>query len=76
MNHYDGPMKNTQQQLDHIYYTLSCRCAALLRLSPAMAICAITWSQNHFPEPNWDMLDFLHPVLLCRITYRTLLEML
>jgi hypothetical protein len=22
MNHYDGPIRNTEQQLDHIYYTL------------------------------------------------------
>jgi hypothetical protein len=21
-------------------------------------------SQNQFPEPNWHMLDFLHPILL------------
>jgi len=33
---------------------------------------------NHFPEPNQQqhMLDFLHPILLCRITYRAPLEML
>jgi hypothetical protein len=32
--------------------------------------------QNHFPEPNRHTLDFLHPILLCRITYRAPLEML
>jgi len=33
-------------------------------------------SQNHFPKPNWHTLDFLHPMLLCRITNRAPLEML
>jgi hypothetical protein len=32
--------------------------------------------QNHFPEPNQHTLDFLHPFLLRRITYRAPLEML
>jgi hypothetical protein len=32
--------------------------------------------QNHFPEPNQHTLDFLHPILLRRITYRAPLEML
>ncbi len=29
-----------------------------------------------FPEPNRHTLDFLHPILLCRITYWAPLEML
>jgi len=66
MNHYDGPIRNTEQQLVHIYYTLFCRCGALLRLSPATATCAIIQHR----------LDFLHPILLCRITYGAPLEML
>jgi hypothetical protein len=38
---------------------------------------AIMRSQiNHFPEPNQHMLDSLHPILLCGITYRAPLEML
>jgi len=28
MNHYDGPIRNTEQQLDHISYTLFSRCNA------------------------------------------------
>jgi hypothetical protein len=28
MNHYDGPIRNTEQKLDHIYYTLFCKCTA------------------------------------------------
>jgi hypothetical protein len=31
---------------------------------------------NHFLEPDGHALDFLHPVLLCRITYRAPVEML
>jgi hypothetical protein len=33
-------------------------------------------SQNHYPEPNQHWLEFLHPILLCRITYGAPLEML
>jgi hypothetical protein len=28
INHYDGPIRNTEQQSDHIYYTLFCKCTA------------------------------------------------
>jgi hypothetical protein len=69
-NHYDEPIRNTEQQVDHIYYTLFCRC------SPAMATRAIMRSQNHFSEPNQHRLNYLHPILLCRITYQALLGML
>ncbi len=62
-----GQIRNTQQQLHHIYYTLFCRCVALLRFLPAMATHAIMRSQNHFPEPNQHTLDFPHPILLCTI---------
>jgi hypothetical protein len=35
-NHYDEPIRNTEQQLDHIYYTLFCMCTPLQqRLVPA-----------------------------------------
>jgi hypothetical protein len=57
------------------YYTLVCRCTALLRLLPATAAtCAIMLIQNHFPEPNRHVLDFLHPISLCRIVYWAPLE--
>jgi hypothetical protein len=45
-------MRNTEQQSDHIYYTLFCRCTPLLRHLPATATSAIMLSQNHFREPN------------------------
>jgi hypothetical protein len=41
----------------------------LLQLLAGTANCAIMLSQNHFPEPNWRVLTFLHPILLCMITY-------
>jgi putative component of membrane protein insertase Oxa1/YidC/SpoIIIJ protein YidD len=55
-----GQIRNTEQRLDHIYYTLLYRSIALLRFlsamvkrfSPAMATHAILQSQNHFCEPN------------------------
>jgi hypothetical protein len=25
--------------------------------------------QIHFAEPNWHVLTFLHPILICRVTY-------
>jgi hypothetical protein len=33
-------------------------------------------SKNRCPEPNWHLFTFLHPILLCRITYWVPLEML
>ncbi len=42
-----------------IFITLfSSRCTALLRFKPASAKMQ---EQNHFPEPNRHMLNFLHP---------------
>ncbi len=41
----------------------------------ATAMCTIMRSQNHFLEPNRHTLDFLHPILLCTITYEAPLEM-
>jgi hypothetical protein len=52
----------SSQQLDHIYYTLFCMCTTLLHLLPTTATRTIMLSQNHFPEPNLHMLDFLHPI--------------
>jgi hypothetical protein len=75
-NHYDGPIRNTEQQSDHIYYTLFCRCTTLLDLSPATANSGILLSQNHFPETTRHIFTFLHPILLPRITYSAPLEML
>jgi hypothetical protein len=31
---------------------------------------------DHFPEPNRHVLNVLHPISLCRVTYRAPLEML
>ncbi len=31
--------------------------------------------QNHFAEPNWHALTFLHPILTCMVTYRALVAM-
>jgi len=41
----------------------------VLCLLPAASNCTIMLSQNYFPEPNWHVLTFLHPILLCTITY-------
>jgi hypothetical protein len=40
----------------------------------APAISYLLDSFLHFPEPNRHVLDFLRPILLCRITYRSPLE--
>ncbi len=69
-----GQSRNTQQQLDHIHYTLLRRCTTLLRLLPATAKFAVMLSQKDSPEPNPHVLTFLHP--MCRITYGAPLEML
>ncbi len=78
MNRYDRPIRNTEQQLDHIYYyTLFHRCTALLLVS------FTSHGNNYAAEPKPPflsqtdiLLDFLHPILLCRITYWAPLEML
>ncbi len=70
-----GQIRNSEQRLNHIYYTLFCKCIALLRFlsamvkrfSPAVAMHAMMLSQNHFPEPNQYTLGFLPPILLCKI---------
>jgi hypothetical protein len=69
-----GHSETVSSKLDHIHYTLFCRFRALLRPQPSMATCAIMLSQNHFSESNRHMFDFVHPILLCRITYRAPLE--
>jgi hypothetical protein len=76
MNHYDEPIKNIEQWLDHIYNIFFHKCTMLLCLLLVTRTCAIIQSQNHFLEPNWHMLDFIHPILLCGITYQSPLEML
>jgi hypothetical protein len=68
--------RNTNQHLYHIYYILFCRCTMLLHLLPNMRTYAIMLSQKHFFELNWHMWDFVHSILLCRIAYWALLEML
>jgi hypothetical protein len=53
-----------------IFITLfSGRCSTLLCLLPASAKCARMLGQIHFAEPNWHVLTFLHPILICRVTY-------
>jgi hypothetical protein len=60
----------------HLLHSFFCRCTALLPLVAPTVTCTIMRSQNHFPESNRYMLDFLHPFLLCRITHWAPLEKL
>jgi hypothetical protein len=53
--------------LSHSFCRCTHRCCALS--PPATGMTAIMRSQNHFLEPNRQKLDFLHPILLCKITY-------
>ncbi len=43
-NHYDGPIRNIKQQLEHIYYTLFCRCIAICQ-QPPVQLC---WAKTIF----------------------------
>jgi len=43
---------------------LSIMCQALLCLLPHSANYAKMLGQNHFAEPNWHVLTFLHPILI------------
>jgi hypothetical protein len=36
---------------------------------PASENCAKMLGQNHFAEPNQHVLSFVHPILICRVTY-------
>ncbi len=60
---------------NHIYYTLFYTCIALLSLLPAIATSIIMLSQNHFLEWHRHIFEFLHPFLLCKITYWALWDM-
>jgi len=59
MNHYDRPIRNTEQQLDHIYYTLFFhRCAALLLVSFTSRGNNYARAKTPFPEPNRHTFGF------------------
>jgi hypothetical protein len=55
--------------LSHSFLSAGAHTAASPFHQPATAMSAIMGSQNHFLEPNRQKLDFLHPILLCKITY-------
>jgi hypothetical protein len=44
----DRPIRNAEDESDHIYYTLFYKCTGLLGLVRAMANCAIMLTQHHF----------------------------
>ncbi len=81
INHYDGPIRNTEQQSDHIFYTLFCRCTELLP-SPFTSHC----KRYNYAEPKpfscifmgqtAIFLTFRCPIVVCKITYSAPLEML
>jgi len=60
---YDGPIRNTEQQSDHIDYSLFCRCTTVLSLLPATVYRAMTelksfycmwWAKgSHTTEHHW-----------------------
>jgi hypothetical protein len=52
------------------------RCTALLCHLLASANCTKFVGQNDFAEPNQHVLTFLHPILVCRVTYWAPLGML
>jgi hypothetical protein len=66
-NHLDQSETRSSSQI--IFITLfSCMCTALMCILPASANCAKLVGNNHFAEPNWHVLTFLHPILMCRVT--------
>jgi len=52
------------------------RYTALLCLLLVSANCAKMLGENHFAKPNLYVLTFLHPILICRVTYQALVELL
>jgi hypothetical protein len=67
-----GSIRNKEHQSDPIYYTFHW---AHVRFC-CSAYCAKMLHQNHFAEPTQHVLTFLHPILICRITYWALVELL
>jgi hypothetical protein len=55
---------------------LSSRCTPLLRYLPASGNSAQMQEKNQFLELNLHMLIFLHPILMCSVTYWALVGML
>jgi len=45
------------------------RCTALLYFLLASANYQSIMGQNNIAQPNWVLLTFLHPILMCRVTY-------
>jgi hypothetical protein len=66
---------NQKHWSDRSYDTLFCRCTAFHHPS-SQTNCTIKLSQNYIPEPNRNVLTFLHLSLLSKITYWAPLEML
>jgi hypothetical protein len=54
----------------------SSRYTALLCLLLVPANCAKMLGENHFAKPNLYVLIFLHPILICRVTYQAPVELL
>jgi hypothetical protein len=76
-NHYDGPVRNTDQQSDLFIRLFSAgaqHCCGSHQ--PPQTDGEMMLSQNYFPEPNQHILTFLHLIVLCRIIYWAALEML
>jgi hypothetical protein len=75
-NHLDQslwcPIRNTEWKSRHIFYSLFGRWTIV---AAAPFYCAIMLKANGFAEPNRHILTFLHPILLCTITYLAPLEM-
>jgi hypothetical protein len=72
----DGPIRNREQQLDHIYYTLlwpvKISAAPFTSLSK---LCKYTRGKLvSCAKPA--CFDFLHSILMCRVTYSAQLGML
>jgi hypothetical protein len=64
-NHYDWPIRNRDQQPQHIYYTLLWQ-LLLGFAGPFTSLSKLCKNagQNYFAEPNYHVLIFLHPILI------------
>jgi hypothetical protein len=63
------PIRNTEQQSDHIYYTLLWLVLGCTVPFTSLQKLCKTLGQYHFLEPNRHILAFLHPIFICRVTY-------
>jgi hypothetical protein len=67
--HNDWPIRNREQQSDHIYYTLLQQMFGFAVPFTSLSKLCKNVGQTHSSEPSRNVLTSLHPILICKVTY-------